>query len=250
MVKKAFLLLAVISVVIYCASMAKFLANSRNLTRQIPTLTVTSHAGLPTTTSTSSDANPNEISEMPRLFTTREPEIVDNQRPRIDVVFAIDSTGSMGDEIEVVKQNIRNIINDISQATPTPDVRYGIVTYRDHGDEYITRKWMLTRNVAQIVTALNSLVAGGGGDKEEAVAEALHVGLHEINWDQRASSKLVFLIGDAGPHRDQSSNNDQVGSIIDWQTELNFAEKQGISINTIACRWIAGRSAGRSRQDL
>jgi Mg-chelatase subunit ChlD len=243
MVKKALFLLAIISVIVYCASTAKFLANPGNLTpvksssTNVLPVKDTTESSKPVTAGDDADADANELHSLPHLFMTREP--IDGSRPRLDVVFAIDSTGSMGDEIEVVKQNIRNIINDISQATPTPDVRYGIVTYRDQGDEYITRKWKLTRDMAQIVTALNSLVAGGGGDKEEAVAEALHVSLQEINWDQQAHSKLVFLIGDAGPHLEGSRNNrNYQGSLVNWQAELKLAQRQGITINTIACSGI------------
>lgn len=158
------------------------------------------------------------------------PPPVPGVRPRIDVVFAIDSTGSMQDEIDVVKDNIRNIISEISQGQPSPDVRYGIVTYRDRGDEYVTRSWAFTRDIQEISTALASIVAAGGGDKPESVNEALHVTLHNMAWDAQANSKLVFLIGDAGPHFYQNDYK--------WQDEVVYAQKQGISINTIACSGI------------
>src|SRR5690348_1429889 len=86
-----------------------------------------------------------------------------NEVPRIDVVFMIDSTSSMGDEIQMVKENIRNIISEISQGQPAPDVRYGIVTYRDRYDEYVTKSWPFTRDVQTISQALSTIVAAGGG---------------------------------------------------------------------------------------
>ena len=150
--------------------------------------------------------------------------------PRIDVVFMIDSTSSMGDEIQMVKDNIRNIISEISQGQPAPDVRYGIVTYRDRYDEYVTKSWPFTRDVQSISQALSSIVAAGGGDKPESVSEALYVTLHNMDWDTQARSKIVFLIGDAGPNNYPNSYK--------WEDELTFAQKNNISINTIACSGI------------
>ena len=60
--------------------------------------------------------------------------------PRIDVVFLLDATGSMGDEIAVIKEKMREMISAIALGEPSPDVRFGIVAYRDRGDEYVTRR--------------------------------------------------------------------------------------------------------------
>ncbi|MFY9221395.1 MAG: vWA domain-containing protein [Blastocatellia bacterium] len=159
-----------------------------------------------------------------------EPPPVNNNAPRIDVVFTIDSTSSMSDEIQIVKENIRNIISDISQGQPAPDVRYAIVTYRDRYDEYVTKQWPFTRDVQEISRILSSIVAAGGGDKPESVNEALNVTLHKLDWDPQARSKIVFLIGDAGP------NNYADGPR--WENELLYAQRNNISINTIACSGI------------
>ena len=55
--------------------------------------------------------------------------------PRVDVVFLLDATGSMGDEIQAVKDRIRAMISAIALGDPAPDVRFGIVAYRDRGEE-------------------------------------------------------------------------------------------------------------------
>jgi Mg-chelatase subunit ChlD len=158
------------------------------------------------------------------------PPPINSSVPRIDVVFAIDSTSSMGDEIEIVKNNIRSIISEISQGQPAPDVRYGIVTYRDRYDEYVTKSWPFTRDVQEISRALSSIVASGGGDKPEDVASGLQVTLHDMAWDPQAKSKIVFLIGDAGPHSYPDGYR--------WEDEIKFAQRNNISINTIACSGI------------
>ncbi|MBM3465569.1 MAG: VWA domain-containing protein, partial [Armatimonadetes bacterium] len=59
--------------------------------------------------------------------------------PRIDVCFLIDSTGSMGDEIDVVKARVVKMMDQIQAGKPRPRVRFGVVAFRDKGDEYLTR---------------------------------------------------------------------------------------------------------------
>ena len=131
------------------------------------------------------------------------------QAPRMDVVFLLDSTGSMGDEIDVVKAKIQEMISEIALGDPAPDVRFGIVTYRDRGDEYVARKFDLTRDIDRIIADLDGIEANGGGDYEESVNEGLHVAIQEMNWDlDRTATKLVFLIGDAPPHMDYPDDYD------------------------------------------
>ena len=52
-------------------------------------------------------------------------------KPRVEVVFVLDSTGSMGGLIEGAKQKIWAIANGIVAQKPTPDVRFGLISYRD-----------------------------------------------------------------------------------------------------------------------
>ena len=60
-------------------------------------------------------------------------------RPRIEVCFVLDTTGSMRRLIEGAKQKIWSIANEMISAKPTPELRLGLIAYRDRGDEYVTR---------------------------------------------------------------------------------------------------------------
>src|SRR5437867_2798657 len=60
-------------------------------------------------------------------------------RPRVEVVFCLDTTGSMGGLIEAAKQKIWAIANQIASGQPTPDLKVGLVAYRDKGDAYVTQ---------------------------------------------------------------------------------------------------------------
>src|SRR3982751_5158255 len=65
-------------------------------------------------------------------------------RPKVEVVFCLDTTGSMGGLIDGAKQKIWAICNQIAGGKPTPDLKVGLVAYRDRGDEYITKVFDLT----------------------------------------------------------------------------------------------------------
>lgn len=149
--------------------------------------------------------------------------------PRMDVLFLLDSTGSMADEIETVKKKIEEIAKEISYGNPKPDVRFGVVTYRDRGDAYVTRKYKLTRNLNEVLTNLSLTTASGGGDYEESLNEALKVALYDMNWNEdRKTSKILFLIADAPPHMDY-------GEEFTYKDAILEASKSGISINSIGC---------------
>jgi Mg-chelatase subunit ChlD len=149
-------------------------------------------------------------------------------KPRIDLAFCIDTTGSMQHEIDAVKTKTKEIVAKLAGSKPIPDIRVGLVAYRDRGDEYVTRVFQFSDNIDQVVKDISSLKAGGGGDEPESVNEALHVAVNDLKWsDEKKTVKLLFLIGDAGPH---SYSKD-----FSWETESKHAIARGIQINTIAC---------------
>jgi uncharacterized protein YegL len=149
------------------------------------------------------------------------------EAPRIDVVFLIDATGSMGDEIDAVKAKIQKMISEIAVGVPAPDVRFGLVAYRDRGDEYVTSVYELTRDIDKIVDNLGQIRAEGGGDYPESLNEALHTAVNVVNWDpDPAVSRLVFLIADAPPHLDYPDD-------FDYREEYQMAKERGIAVHAI-----------------
>src|SRR6266581_3034562 len=65
-------------------------------------------------------------------------------KPRLEVCFVLDTTGSMSGLIEGAKQKIWSIANEMISAKPTPEIRLGLIGYRDRGDEYVTKVFVLT----------------------------------------------------------------------------------------------------------
>jgi hypothetical protein len=149
--------------------------------------------------------------------------------PKVEVVFCIDTTGSMQGLIDGAKQKIWAICNQIASGKPTPDLKVGLVAYRDRGDEYITKTFELTDDLDSIHGHLMALKADGGGDEPESVNEALHVAVNHVNWSHDKNVlRIIYLVGDAPPHMDYPND-------IHYPTTCKAAVEKGIIINTIQC---------------
>jgi Mg-chelatase subunit ChlD len=159
-------------------------------------------------------------------------------KAKIEVVFVLDTTGSMSGLIQAAKEKIWSIASSMAQAEQAPEIRVGLVAYRDRGDDYVTRVSDLSTDLDSMYATLMDYRAQGGGDGPESVNRALHDAVHRISWDQSQDSyKVVFLVGDAPPH-------------MDYQDEPRYpqilaeAASRGILVNAIQ----AG-SAGDTARD-
>lgn len=151
---------------------------------------------------------------------------------RIDACFLLDSTGSMADEIQVVKDKIWEIVNEILLGDPRPDVRLSIVTYRDRGDVYVVNTIPFTTNVDQLHNDLMNIQADAGGDKREDVNEGFRIAVNELDWDKSPGiSRMIFLIGDAGPHMDYEQT-------VAYTETAKVATEKGIQVFSIGCSGI------------
>lgn len=122
-------------------------------------------------------------------------------RPRLDLVFLVDATGSMGDEIAKLKTSMRAMSQQISQMPGRPDICYSLVAYRDRGDAFLTRTQDFTDDLGAFQHQLARLQAAGGGDTPEALNEAWHEAVHGLRWRSNAV-RMVVLVADAPPHLD------------------------------------------------
>ena len=123
-------------------------------------------------------------------------------RAKLDLVFMVDATGSMADEIDKLRDSLQGIVRDIAQLPSRPDVCLGLVAYRDRGDEYFVRSWDLTGNVAAFQQVLDGVRAGGGGDMPEAMNEAFDHAVQALAWRGPATTRLLVSLADAPPHMD------------------------------------------------
>ena len=117
----------------------------------------------------------------------------------LDVVFVFDSTSSMAEFLKQVKTKIANLVITFKKLVPT--ARIGLVTYRDRGDDFVTKKYPLTHGTKPLQLFLRDIDPVGGGDREEALDEALRVAIEEFKWKPYAK-KIILVIGDAPPHQE------------------------------------------------
>lgn len=152
-----------------------------------------------------------------------------NQHPIVEVVFALDTTGSMSGLIQAAKEKIWSIATTMAQAQPAPEIRMGLVAYRDRGDEYVTRIVDLSADLDTIYATLMDFRAAGGGDGPESVNQALYETVHHMSWSQDPKAyKVVFLVGDAPPHMDYANE-------MKYPEIMQVAKNKSIVINTIQC---------------
>ena len=112
-----------------------------------------------------------------------------------DIMFIVDATGSMSDEMVFLQSEFTAITNELG----TENTRYAVNFYRDEGDDYVTKCNDFTSDIEELQNALNAEEANGGGDTPEAVADILKESINNANWGEK-SVKLAFLIFDAPPH--------------------------------------------------
>src|SRR6185369_677858 len=166
-------------------------------------------------------------SEEPRIAPV-ELELSSNG-PTMEMVFVLDTTGSMGGLLTGAKQRIWGIVNDVMQSSSLSSVKVGLVAYRDRGDQYITQVLPLTEDLDKVYSTLMDYEAQGGGDEKEDVRQGLLDGVARAGWSQSSSNnaQILFLVGDAPPH-DYADERDPLAT-------ADLAVKQGIIVNTIQC---------------
>ena len=158
-----------------------------------------------------------------------EQKVAPQAKPRVEVAFVLDTTGSMGGLIAGAKAKIWSIANQIVLGKPKPVVHMALVAYRDKGDAYVTKVFALTDNIDQIYTDLMKFQAGGGGDTPENVNQALHDAVHKLSWSKdRKTLKIIYLVGDCPPHNEYKD-------VPTYDKTAKAAIEKGIYVNTVLC---------------
>ena len=149
----------------------------------------------------------------------------------LDILFAVDATGSMGDEITFLKTELTDVINRSGSQLPGTKINMGTVFYRDREDDYLTRPFGFTNSTNSLVNFIKNQEAGGGGDFPEAVDEALKACTENMQWSNTAINRLLFLVLDAPPHK--------VPADLDRLYEaIKTAQEKGIRIIPISASGI------------
>ncbi len=151
------------------------------------------------------------------------------ERTPVEVVFVLDTTGSMGGLIAGAKEKIWSIASDITRQNEGASIKMGLVAYRDRGDDYITKVYDLTADLDDAYSKLRTFQAGGGGDAPESVNQALHEAVTKLSWSRDGKTlRLIFLVGDCPPHMDYQDD-------VKYSASCELAMANGIFINTVQC---------------
>lgn len=145
-----------------------------------------------------------------------------------DLMLMIDTTGSMGDELEYLKSELANVASRVAAQAPQDlTLRLSANFYRDTTDEYVVRSFPFSTEVSSVQSQLAQQSANGGGDFPEAVDSALADAVDNHQWSPTARARLLFLVLDAPPH--QTPENLQR-----LRTSLERAAAKGIRIIPVA----------------
>lgn len=168
-------------------------------------------------------------------FITIETEDECDAPETTDVMFVMDATGSMGDELRYMTAELQDVIARSEHAVEGVTIRTGAIVYRDHGDAYLTRISRLTEDINETQTFLNKQEANGGGDYEEAIPEALMATINAAGWADNARARIAFLIFDAPCHDDSAT-------IAMLHEQVLNAAAMGIRLVPVVCSGL--REAG------
>lgn len=141
----------------------------------------------------------------------------------MDLALVIDTTGSMGDEMDYIQAELDTIVARLKRNVGQLDLRIGVVLYRDQGDDYVVQSAPLTGNIASIRALLARQAADGGGDMPEAMDRAV-AEAGRLQWRPDAA-KAVLLVTDAPPHEDA------IGATLDATQVLR---SRGVQIVPVA----------------
>lgn len=155
-------------------------------------------------------------------------EVAEAPAKVLDLMFVIDTTGSMGDELSYLQVELADVINRVrTQVGADFKFRVSVNFYRDSGDEYLVRPFPFTENIDEALADLSKQTADGGGDWPEAVDAALGDAIAGHEWSESAIARLCFIVLDAPPH-------EAAEVLADVQDSVEAAAGRGVRIVPLA----------------
>lgn len=151
-----------------------------------------------------------------------------NTYNNVDIAFVIDATGSMGDEINYLKREVEDVIQQSKKKNKDLKIKLASVFYKDNGEDYLTQYIPFYEQLDSTVRFIQKQKYGGGGDTPEAVDAALDVALNTLQWSTTARTRIMFLMLDAPPHEDTAT-------IEKVHRLALLAAEKGIRIIPITC---------------
>ncbi len=151
----------------------------------------------------------------------------------VDIVIALDVSGSMSGLIESAKQRLWDIVNEMGRAKPQPNLRVALFTYGNpaYGSDngYVRLDAPLTHDLDKINEKLFALTTSGG---DEYVSRVVTKAVEQLSWSEDPNAlKIVFVAGNEGANQDPQ---------ISVTSATSLASSNGIFVNTIFCGHVGG----------
>lgn len=154
---------------------------------------------------------------------------VRREAPRVlDLGFALDVTGSMGDELRYVNRELDAIVRRVHAHAPDVLVRVGAVFYRDRGDRQPIQRIDFTPDIERFLGAMAAVSADGGGDYPEDMSAGLCSAMHDLSWSPRTdAARVLVLVADAPPQ-------EYPDAPYTWRDALFDAARGGVRVLPVA----------------
>jgi hypothetical protein len=147
--------------------------------------------------------------------------------PKVDIVIALDTSGSMSGLINAARQKLWDIVNEVAKAKPAPKLRVGLVTFGSRGSEadgFVKIQSNLTGDLDTIYGKLFELSTWGG---REYVARAIQRSLKEMSWDTDPQTlRQIYVAGNESAKQDR---------LLSLTSALAQAKRQDVFVNAIYC---------------
>ena len=150
----------------------------------------------------------------------------------IKIMFVIDATGSMGDEMRYLTAELADVVERVTRKAEQVKIDLALLFYRDEGDEekfaYSDFKTVSEKQeMEKQIGVLSKQRAEGGGDSPEALDEALELAAGK-DWGEENATRLMFIVLDAPPHSDKAT-------LARYAAAVDTAAAKGIAICPVLC---------------
>ena len=136
-----------------------------------------------------------------------ERELAKVKFPHLDLVIALDTTGSMRKEIEGLKEQLKDLVEVLARLAPS--LGFGVVEFKDRHDDPVTSSILLrevspgSASLDLVQRFVNGLHAGGSRLNTDG-PEAVYAGLNEaiaMPWRNTAQKKIIVVVTDNPAYR-------------------------------------------------
>jgi hypothetical protein len=178
----------------------------------------------------------NAMDPHPALVPIKAPA---EDKPRIDVVFCIDCSGSMGGVIETAKQKVWAIVNETARAKPSPELRIGLIGYGNANGPF--RVFPLSNDLDEVYKNLLTFKDEGWG--AEYVGLAIKGATDNMQWAQgKTVHKVIYVVGNETARQGPTE--------VDYSKTAPAAIAKGIVVNAIYCGTTDYQSATPTWREL